>query len=120
MPAAVERRLPVGVVVLAAIGVQVVRPLHADAVAALALVDGAEEVAIAIAVGVAREEFDLLLVFIPGRRLLQVHAVLGLEVRLLLGIGQQVLPVDDTHGIVVEWQHVRDIDLADQVHQSRT
>jgi hypothetical protein len=39
------------------------------------------------------------------------------QIRLVLGIGEQVGAIEQAHGVVVEGQHIGDaVDLADQVH----
>ena len=114
----VQQGLPVLVVIAAALGVEIVRPLHRDAVAALALDDGPVEVPLAVAVVVAGEELDLLPVLVPGLGHPQIDAVFLLEGRLLRGIVDQILAIDEGHRVVVERQHVEHaVDAPDQVHE---
>ena len=66
------------------------------------------------------EERHLLQILVPGLRRCQVQTVGSFEISLVLGVVEEVRPVEQAHGIVVERQHVGDaIDLADQVHQLR-
>ena len=115
---AVQQGIPVLVVIPASLGIEIVSPLHRDAVAALPLNDGSVKVALAVAVVVAREELDLLPVFVPGLGDPEIDSVFLLEGRLFRRIVDQVLAIDHGHRIVVERQHVEHaVDTPDQIHE---